>query len=112
MLVDLHLIKNTDIPIAYCDNQTVISNIKSQAGSHGVDRAIGIRYQFLSEKYESGYFKLLYVNTADNIADGLTKSLSPGMFKLFRESVNILPVPTHLLELAKVTTVITHGKEI
>ena len=59
----------------YADNQGTIS-LASRRATEKRSKHIDIRYHFLREKVASGFLKLIYVPSEDNIADMMTKPCS------------------------------------
>ena len=44
-------------------------------------RHIDIRYNFIREFIEDGFLKIIFVKTADNISDGMTKNISGDLYE-------------------------------
>ena len=61
--------------VIYEDNQSAI-HISQNAVHHPRTKLIGVKYHFTPEKVLNGVIKLEYCNTADMVADILTKPLA------------------------------------
>lgn len=73
----------------FMDNQSAIRLIKNPE-FHKRSKHIDVRYHFIREKFEEGYFLLNYIPTQEMIADALTKSLPSQRFKVLRSAMNIV----------------------
>ena len=66
----------------YADNQGAIDLSKNDV-FHRRSKHIDVRYFFIRECVNKGAFKLDYVRTEENVADGFTKPLTKAKFKEF-----------------------------
>lgn len=82
------LLDNLDVdienPVLHLDNQGAIKLTKNPE-FHKRTKHIEVRYHFIREKFEEGFFRLRYVNTKEQIADIFTKPLSRHKFQYFRK---------------------------
>jgi hypothetical protein len=68
----------------YEDNQSAIKLAENGRSNSSRTRHIAIRYFFISDRITSGEIKVEYLNTADMIADILTKPLQGALFRRLR----------------------------
>ena len=54
---------------------------------HARTKHIDVRWHWIREAYGHGEIGLPYVATEDNLADGLTKALTPQKFHVFRSQI-------------------------
>lgn len=66
------------------DNQSAIRLIKNLE-FHKRSKHIDVRYHFIREKHNEGYFGVEYVDTRNQLADIYTKSLMRVKFVFMRE---------------------------
>jgi len=59
----------------YCDNQGAIASCKNPV-QHQRSKHIDIKYHFIRSEFQNGVLNLMYVPTADNVADVFTKPVS------------------------------------
>lgn len=71
------------------DNQSSIRLIKNPE-FHKRTKHNDVKYHFIREKYEEGFFLLNYISTEKMIADIFTKSLPSQSFKFFRSQMNVV----------------------
>ena len=77
----LWLGEKVDDVLIYEDNQAVIARtLKAPHEFHKRSKHIDVKYHFIREKVQEGLVRLAYVNTAENAADILTKSLGTTEF--------------------------------
>ena len=81
--VKLNNIINLPKPILFCDNSAAIQFTKFKAGNVRT-RYIDIKYKFVHELYNNGWFDILHISTKENVVDLLTKSLPKELFLKFR----------------------------
>ena len=74
----------------YCDNQSAISLSKNDT-FHQRTKHIDICHHFLRENVANGYLKVIFVPTAEMLADILTKNLPSGV--MFRKQRDRITVP-------------------
>ncbi|KAI0997805.1 hypothetical protein K3495_g10381 [Podosphaera aphanis] len=86
LLKDENEIKTT---IIFGDNQGAIALIKNPQ-FHARTKHIGVQHYFVREKTADGSVDIRYINTRDQVADGLTKALSKDRFQRFRKALGIL----------------------
>lgn len=77
--------------IIYCDNQGAITLARNPA-FHARTKHISIQHHFVREKVTSGEIDLKFINTEDQIADGLTKPLAKDKFQKFRDLLGVRKV--------------------
>lgn len=72
-------------PILLCDNSAAIHFIKNRVENIR-NRYIDLKYMFIRELHERGYFDINHVRSAENLADILTKPLSKQVFRYLKKS--------------------------
>lgn len=79
----------------FADSQAAI-RVAYAAENHKLAKHIDISYHFLRQRVRLGYVRMTYINTCDNLADYLTKPLTPEKFKRCRDlsSLKAVPQPT------------------
>ena len=75
-------------PEVYEDNTSAILTVKGQKNGILV-KHLDVKYQYVKDLYEKGYFNLNYVETEKQVADMLTKSLPTNKFKEFKRCLGI-----------------------
>ena len=78
LLSELHLLPNSPVML-YCDNKAAI-NIANNPVQHDRTKHVEIDRHFIREKIDHGIVCLPFVKSSDQLADVLTKGLSPNMF--------------------------------
>lgn len=68
------------------DNQVTI-NLVTDASAANHTKHIVVRHHFIREFYDQSLIDIKYIPTTSKIADILTKSLGPVLFKLFRDKI-------------------------
>ena len=81
--------------VIYEGNQSAIQ-ISQNAVHHPRTKHIGVKYHFTREKVLNGVIKLEYCNTADAVADILTKPLARNRFELLRAKMGLDTQPQNL----------------
>ena len=82
----------TEIPITLLgDNNGSISLAKNPE-NHGRTKHIDVRYHFIREKVEEGLISVQYVNTKEQLADGMTKPLDRPHFEQMRTKLGLYPI--------------------
>lgn len=76
--------------IVYEDNQSCIKIAKNHDGK--MSKYIDIKFHHIRDKVAEGQIKLVYVQSADQKADIMTKPLAPYQFEKFREAINVITV--------------------
>jgi hypothetical protein len=61
---------------------------------HGRSKHIGIRHHFIRQELEAGTVTLVYIPTAQQAADGLTKPLGKIAFERFVKQLGMASAPT------------------
>ena len=79
LYVELTLLSEEDAVTIYCDSKSAIDIIHSN-GSTVPQKHIDIRLKYVQEVVASKKVRVVYVNTADNLADGFTKALGIDLF--------------------------------
>jgi hypothetical protein len=72
----------------YSDNQGAIALAKNNK-FHARSKHIDIRYHFIREAVDNETVQLIYIPTADNVADIFTKPLAAPKFNLFRSALGL-----------------------
>ena len=72
--------------ILYCDNKSTIAATLNKGMSSKL-RHMNIRYHWIKDEVKKGDIKLVHVSTANQLADILTKTLTPKPFKLLRDRI-------------------------
>lgn len=70
------------------DNQSAIKIIKNNE-MHGRSKHIDIRFHFIREKYQAGYFDIEYICSKEQLADIFTKPLSRERFNYLKNCIGI-----------------------
>jgi len=83
--------KFQSIPIIYSDSKSAIA-IAEAVSSHGRTKHIDTQYHFIREKIASKILEIRWISTGEQIADILTKALTPCKFRKFQSQ---LVVPTN-----------------
>ena len=63
------------VPILLCDNQAVVEMCKAKKNLSAEMRHVDIKYQELLKQAHNGHVRVEHIGTADQLADGLTKTL-------------------------------------
>jgi hypothetical protein len=79
-------LKTCNSKILLTDNQSAI-DLSKNPEYHARSKHIDIQYHYVREIIQSGQVSLKYVSTKNNIADVLTKPLSPAIFDKFKDSL-------------------------
>ena len=79
----IKLLDDYSADIIYCNNTSAIDLSEYHARTKHID----IQYYFIREKK---IFKLLYINTKDQLADDLTKTLDINSFRSFTSITNLV----------------------
>lgn len=95
MLRDLH-ITHTDPVVIYCDNKSAL-HIAANPVFHERTKHIEIDCHVVHDKIK-GVLHLLPVSSKEQVADLLTKSLSPGPFYSFQSKLGLLDIFCSLRE--------------
>lgn len=89
LLTELHANRSkTQATIIYGDNQGAISLAKNPQ-FHARTKHIDIQHHFVREKQEEGLVDIRYINSAEQVADGLTKALPRDAFQRFRIALGL-----------------------
>ncbi len=78
--------------LIHCDNQSAIEIANHSTNFHRT-KHIEVKYLIIRKHLEDGKFKLIYVRTADNLADILTKPLPGVAFKRFTNELLVNCAP-------------------
>ena len=71
----------------YCDNQATIALVKGEGNRRLRSRHFAIKAQFVRELIQDEVLDVLYVPTAQNVADLWTKALAEEPFSRFRDQM-------------------------
>ncbi len=82
LLAELKLLSDT-IPILYCDNQSAIA-ISETDKHHNRTKHIDIRHHFIRDYIKNKIIKLKWIESSEQQADILTKSLGKPLFEKLR----------------------------
>ena len=74
VLQDVNLLDTSYCFTIYCDSQSAIAALKNES-AQAPSKHIDMRVKFLQEKIVRREIDLLYIPSADNLADLLTKAL-------------------------------------
>ena len=83
LLKELHVRKrvtNGRQPKVYVDNQSAIHLVKNHT-NHKRSRHVSLRNHYCREQYDSKRIDVIYIRTADQLADALTKASSPVLIR-------------------------------
>ncbi len=78
-----------------CDNQSAIQLTKNP-DQRQKTKHVAIRYPYIREQQESGEIAIKYIDTANQLADILTKPLAGPCFAYLRHALGVVPVPAWL----------------
>jgi len=73
----------------YTDSQSAIALAKNPK-HHARTKHVDIQYHFVRESYQNGLVVLKYINTTDQLADSLTKAISPSKFTEFTQQIGLV----------------------
>ena len=83
----LHQLLGSYLPITiYCDNQSAIARIMSDTYSERT-KHIDIRHHYIKQYVKNDSIKLLWINTEEQLADILTKTLNKISYTHFTQSL-------------------------
>ena len=83
----LHQLLGSYLPITiYCDNQSAIARIMSDTYSERT-KHIDIRHHYIKQYVKNDSIKLLWINTEEQLADILTKTLNKTLHTHFTQSL-------------------------
>jgi len=72
----------------YCDNKSAI-DLSKNPEYHARTKHIDIQYHFIRDYIEKEIFKLKYINTKEQLANALTKTLNINDFRKFVNCINL-----------------------
>ncbi|KAH9706031.1 retrovirus-related pol polyprotein from transposon RE2 [Citrus sinensis] len=87
-------------PIIWCDNVSAAELARNPV-FHSITKHIEIDLHFIRDKVLAGDLKILYVPSAEQIADILTKPLNSSQFNYLRLKLNVQLCPLSLRETVK-----------
>ncbi|RDX57934.1 Copia protein, partial [Mucuna pruriens] len=90
LLKDLH-VTCQHAPVLYCDNQSAM-HVASNSIFHERTKHLEIDGHFVYDKVQNGVFCLLPISSRDQLADFLTKALSPQSFLPFISKLGMLDI--------------------
>lgn len=76
-------------PTLYCNNQGAIALLKNPLYQHRT-RHIDVRLHWIRQHLAEGAFELKYVPTGNNLADRMTKVISPQLTRKFLSSLRLV----------------------
>ena len=79
---------NNNIKILFCNNKLAI-DVSKNSEHCARTKHINIQYHFIRDCINQDLFKLIYINTKQQLADALTKPVNNNAFKQFINFVNI-----------------------
>jgi len=79
--------KDLQVPV-YCDNQSTIAVVENNGNTSRV-RHMAKHARFINEYIQAKELDVIYVPSADNLADVFTKALGPAEFERQRSRLNI-----------------------
>jgi hypothetical protein len=74
----------------FCDSQGALSYTKEHFITPKA-RHIKVRYHYVKQQVQEGIVAFVYINTKQQVADGLTKALPAECFKASRAAMGVLP---------------------
>jgi hypothetical protein len=77
--------------VVYKDNQGAMS-LSRNPKDHSRTKHIDVKYHFVRENVEKEVIDVVYIPTAEMLADSLTKGLAKPKFEKFREAMGVLDV--------------------
>jgi len=86
--IQLEAANEAQATIIYCDNQGAIALAKNPQ-FHARTKHIDIQHHFVRDKVSEGAVELQYIETENQVADGLTKPLDKIKFQRFREAIGL-----------------------
>jgi hypothetical protein len=75
--------------VILCDNQSYIKMMENPV-FHDKSKHIEIQYHYIRDMVQRGAVKLQYVGTNEQVADLLTKPLSPVKFECFQDKIGVV----------------------
>ena len=84
----LKLLNSIIADTLYCDNKSAI-DLSKNPEYHARTKHIDIQYHFIRDYIEKEIFKLKYINTKEQLADALTKTLNINDFRKFVNCINL-----------------------
>ena len=76
--------------VVYCDNQAAI-HMTSSEEFHPRTKHIDVRHHFIKQEIERGNIMVKYVNTKEQAADMMTKSLNGPALEVCRQTIQLVP---------------------
>jgi hypothetical protein len=73
----------------YTDSQSAIALTKNPE-HHARTKHVDIQYHFVRESYQNGLVVLKYINTTNQLANSLTKVISPSKFTEFTQQIGLV----------------------
>ncbi|KAJ0844195.1 putative RNA-directed DNA polymerase [Helianthus annuus] len=78
----------TESPTLFCDN-TSATYLCANPVYHSRMKHVALDYHFVREKVANGSLRVLHINSADQLADVLTKPLGRGPFQRLRSKIGV-----------------------
>lgn len=79
----------TKVPIIWCDNSSTVS-VSENPTHHTKMKHVEIDHHFVREKILAGCLQVNFVPSTEQIADVLTKPITPKQFSNFRRALRVL----------------------
>lgn len=75
----------------YCDSESTMSKAYNKV-YNGKSKHIGLRHEFVRELISNGVITIIYVKSAKNLADPLTKALPRDLVKSTTSGMGLKPL--------------------
>lgn len=86
-LIEITGVSKIDECILLCDNQSAIKLAKNSGLSNSHTKHINIKYHFIRSLVLEKVFRLMYIESKENISDGLTQILNGVAHKKFVQRI-------------------------
>lgn len=91
LLVELGV--NIEAIDIYEDNQPALNIANKPATSAGNTKHVQLRWHYIRQEVQNGHIKLHWIETTQQVADGLTKPLDKIKFRWFKNLLGIVKGP-------------------
>lgn len=82
-------ISSSKLPVIWCDNSAAVS-VAENPTQNAKMKHVEIDHQFVREKIHAGLLQVNFIPSEQQIADVLTKPITPKMFSAFRHALGVL----------------------